>query len=70
VPEDIALVGYDDIDFAASATVPISSIGQPRERIGTEAVELLLAEVEGNSEPRQIVFDPQLVVRASSGARA
>jgi LacI family transcriptional regulator len=69
VPEDVALVGYDDIDFAASATVPITSIRQPREQIGTEAFELLLAEVDGRAEPRQIVFDPELVVRASSGAR-
>src|SRR4051812_9297665 len=69
VPEDVALVGYDDIDFAASASVPITSIGQPRDRIGSEAVELLLAEADGSAEPRQIVFDPELVVRASSGAR-
>jgi LacI family transcriptional regulator len=69
VPQDVALVGYDDIDFAAFATVPITSIGQPRERIGTEAVELLLAEVEGHAQPRQIVFDPELVVRASSAPR-
>lgn len=69
VPEDVAIVGYDDIDFAAAATVPISSIGQPRVRIGTEAVELLLAETDGTAEPRQIVFQPELVVRASSGGR-
>lgn len=69
VPEDIALVGYDDIDFAASASVPITSIRQPREQIGTEAVELLLAEADGDAAPRQIVFDPELVVRASSGGR-
>jgi LacI family transcriptional regulator len=69
VPEDVAIVGYDDIDFAASATVPITSIGQPRDRIGSEAVELLLAEADGTAEPRQIVFDPGLVVRASSAPR-
>jgi LacI family transcriptional regulator len=67
VPEDVALVGYDDIDFAASATVPITSVRQPRDRIGSEAVELLLAEVEGHAEPRRVVLDPELVVRASSG---
>jgi LacI family transcriptional regulator len=69
VPEDVAIVGYDDIDFAASATVPITSIGQPRDRIGSEAVELLLAEADGTAEPRQIVFGPGLVVRASSAPR-
>ena len=69
VPEDVAVVGYDDIDFAAAATVPITSIRQPRDRIGTEAVELLLAAVDGTAEPRQIVFQPELVVRGSTGAR-
>ena len=68
VPQDIAIIGYDDIDFAAAATVPITSIRQPRERIGTEAVELLLAELDGTEEPRQIVFQPELVVRASTAA--
>lgn len=69
VPEDVALIGYDDIDFAASATVPITSIGQPRDRIGSEAVELLIAEADGTGEPRQIVFEPELVVRASTAPR-
>lgn len=67
VPRDIALIGYDDIEFARSAAIPLSSIRQPSADIGTTAVELLLAAVDG-ADPRQVVFRPELVARASTGA--
>jgi LacI family transcriptional regulator len=67
VPEDIAIVGYDDIEFAAAAAVPITSVRQPRDRMGSEALELLLEEIAGGGEHRQIVFQPELVVRESTG---
>lgn len=67
VPSDIAIVGYDDIDFASAAVVPLSSIRQPSALIGKTAVEILLEEaVEPEMERRQIVFQPQLVVREST----
>jgi LacI family transcriptional regulator len=67
VPEDIAMVGYDDIDFAETAIVPLSSIRQPASLIGKTAVELLLEEARDPSlEPQQIVFQPELVVRQST----
>jgi LacI family transcriptional regulator len=66
VPEDIALVGYDDIDFAAAAAVPITSVRQPRDRIGSEALDLLLLEIEGDDVHRRIVFQPELVIRKST----
>lgn len=68
VPEDIALVGYDDIDFASAAVVPITSVRQPAAAIGATAVELLLREAgAGPDTPReQVVFTPELVVRAST----
>jgi LacI family transcriptional regulator len=68
VPGDVAIVGYDDIGFAAAATVPLSSVRQPREQLGRAAVELLLDEVEdkGRHRHRQVVFQPELVVRESS----
>lgn len=68
VPRDIALVGYDDIDFARSAVVPLSSIRQPSTQIGTTAIDLLAAVSDGG-EPRHIVYQPELVVRASTAAR-
>ena len=42
VPHDLAIVGYDDIDFAQSTVVPLSSVRQAAREIGASAVELLL----------------------------
>ena len=67
VPDDLAIVGYDDIDFAAAAAVPLTSVRQPRRRLGRTAAELLLAETtDPRHEHRQVVFTPELVVRAST----
>ena len=68
VPRDIAIVGYDDIEFAAAAAVPLSSVRQPREQLGRTAAQLLLEEIEDGPrhEHRHVVFQPELVVRESS----
>ena len=44
VPEDISIVGYDDIDFAAAAAVPLTSVRQPRQQLGRTAARMLLEE--------------------------
>jgi LacI family transcriptional regulator len=68
IPEDIALIGYDDIDFAVSAVVPLSSIRQPTEALGRTAIELLAEELESdNPRHRAVIFTPELVVRQSTG---
>jgi LacI family transcriptional regulator len=68
VPRDVAIVGYDDIEYAAAAAVPLSSVRQPREQLGRTAVELLLEEAPdgGPHQHRHVVFKPELIVRASS----
>jgi LacI family transcriptional regulator len=67
VPGDVAIVGYDDIEFAGAAAVPLSSIRQPRHRLGFEAADLLLEEAdEPEHAHQQRVFEPQLIVRQSS----
>lgn len=71
IPGEIALIGYDDIDFATTTVVPMSSIRQPSELIGRTAVELLLAELEAiesgtEIDHEQVVFQPELVVREST----
>ncbi|GAA1406368.1 LacI family DNA-binding transcriptional regulator [Catellatospora coxensis] len=70
VPEDISLVGYGDIDFAAAAAVPLTSVGQPREQLGRTAAQLLLEEADTDAAHghRHVVFQPQLVVRQSTAA--
>jgi LacI family transcriptional regulator len=71
VPRDLAIVGYDDIDFAAAAAVPLTSVRQPRVQLGEAAATLLIDEVEraDTHKHRQVVFAPDLVVRESSTAR-
>ncbi|MFF9319325.1 LacI family DNA-binding transcriptional regulator [Streptomyces sp. NPDC014735] len=68
VPQDVALVGYDDIEFAAAAAVPLTSVRRPAAVMGRMAAELLLEEADagGTHEHRSVVLRPELVVRASS----
>ncbi|WP_458320066.1 LacI family DNA-binding transcriptional regulator [Mycolicibacterium brisbanense] len=67
VPGDIALVGYDDIDFARSAVVPLTSVRQPTAEIGRTAVDLLIEAAESRArEPKHVVFQPELIVRDST----
>ena len=70
VPGDLAVVGYDDIEFAADAAVPLTSVRQPKYQLGRAAAELLLDEADrpAEHEHRRFVFTPELVVRASSGS--
>ena len=72
VPDDLAIVGYDDIDFASAAAVPLTSVRQPRAQLGQAAMELLLEEANDptHHRHRQVVFEPELVVRESTAARA
>ena len=68
VPGDVAIVGYDDIEFAAAAAVPLTSVRQPREDLGRAAADLLIEEVNLSEahRHRQVVFEPDLVVREST----
>jgi LacI family transcriptional regulator len=71
IPQDLAIVGYDDIEFAAAAAVPLTSVRQPREALGRTAGQLLLEEVEDGASHRHrhVVFDPELITRDSSSLR-
>ncbi|WP_326702138.1 LacI family DNA-binding transcriptional regulator [Streptomyces cyaneofuscatus] len=71
VPGDLALVGYDDIEFAAAAAVPLTSVRQPAAAMGALAAGLLLEETGAGGDPeahehRRVVLQPELVVRRSS----
>jgi len=74
VPDDIAIVGYDDIEFAAAAAVPLSSVRQPRVELGRRGAELLFEELEALEsgrpfEHQHVRFQPELVVRLSSAKK-
>lgn len=68
VPEDIALVGFDDLPHATEAKPPLTTIRQPIQQKGYQAARLLLDLIEGQTTgPQQILLPTQLVIRASTG---
>jgi DNA-binding LacI/PurR family transcriptional regulator len=69
VPEDIAVVGLDDIELAGRARVPLTTVRQPTDRIGALAVDTLLARLRGEHPEIRQLLPPQLVVRHSCGAK-
>lgn len=68
VPQDVMLIGYDDIDFARSTVVPLSSVRQPAAEIGASGVRILLDQAANpDVSARHVVYEPTLVPRASTG---
>ncbi|MFD6134980.1 LacI family DNA-binding transcriptional regulator [Isoptericola sp. NPDC060257] len=68
-PDDVAIIGYDDNRAAWDSAVPLSTVRQPGEAVGREAVRLLLEELETGPEAhrhRLVTCEPRLVVRAST----
>lgn len=69
VPEDVAIVGFDDIAMASARPIGLTSVGVPQEEMGRVAVELLLERIEHPEQPpREVVLPHRLVVRRTSGA--
>jgi DNA-binding LacI/PurR family transcriptional regulator len=68
VPEDIAVVGLDDIELAGRARISLTTVRQPVERIGAMAVDTILARLRGESPATRQILPPELIVRRSSGA--
>ena len=68
IPGDLALVGYDDVEFASVLSTPLTSVRQPKYELGRTATELLLDEANNPTthEHRQVMYQPELVVRESS----
>lgn len=69
VPNDVSVVGFDDIDLAPHVDPPLTTVRQPIRRKGEEAVRLLLSVVERRdpSVPEHRLLETRLVVRASTG---
>lgn len=69
IPGDIALVGYDDLAWAAISMVPLTTVSQPRHLLGRTAVEMimeLLDEPGQKISARHVVLDPTLVIRETT----
>lgn len=69
VPEDVAVVGFDDAVVSRYAAVPLTTIHQPVDRIGRLAVEIIQKRIERSDIGNRTVLKPSLVVRDSCGAR-
>jgi DNA-binding LacI/PurR family transcriptional regulator len=70
VPDDIAIVGLDDIAVAARSRVPLTTVRQPTDRIGALAVDAVLAQLRGERTPIRRLIAPELIIRQSCGATA
>lgn len=68
VPEDISVVGFDDVQSAAFQNPALTTIRQPLHDMGVLAARSLLKQIGGQEVPRQIVVDPDLVIRESTRA--
>jgi DNA-binding LacI/PurR family transcriptional regulator len=71
VPEDLSVVGYDDLDLAPFFAPPLTSVSQNLEMVGRRCLEYLLAEVEGEPEMSPSrnasrLVHPELVIRDST----
>jgi LacI family transcriptional regulator len=70
IPEEVSVIGYDDIDFAENAIVPLTSISQPAYELGYAAAELIISECENPERHvhQRIEFQPKLIIRSSTAA--
>jgi LacI family transcriptional regulator len=66
VPEDIAVIGYDDIPVASAITPSLTTVRQPVEKMGNEAFAITLEAMRGKlNEKKKLVFEPELIIRGS-----
>ncbi len=70
VPEDVALVGFDDIPVASQADVQLTTVRQPINQFGYQAVEALIDQIENDDRtPRRYVLASELIIRKTCGAK-
>jgi LacI family transcriptional regulator len=68
VPQDIAMVGFDDLPFSRFTDPPLTSVRLPAVDLAREAADMLLHLLRGEEpERKQLILDTQLVVRQSCG---
>jgi LacI family transcriptional regulator len=68
IPRDLSVVGFDDIELAHFTSPPLTTVAQPKQKMGVMAVDMLLERIQSKREgSKQVLLQPTLVVRASSG---
>lgn len=65
VPEDLSVIGYDDVAIVAHLQPPLTTIGQPKYALGRRAMEMALALIHGEPDVHDVVLTPTLVERES-----
>lgn len=69
IPDEVALVGFDDVPWATSLNPPLTAVSQPSQEIGSAAADLLLDRIANPERAvRHLILRAQLVIRASCGA--
>lgn len=66
VPEDVGVVGFDDVPLAEASQPPLTTVRQPIRQMGREVADLLLDQIEGRSGPRHVLLPTTLRVRGSA----
>jgi LacI family transcriptional regulator len=66
VPEDVSVIGFDDIEAANYHFPPLTTVRQPLVEIGQIAAKALMQAIEGKPGPQEIAVKPQLMVRSST----
>lgn len=69
VPEDVAIVSFDDIEVSAFVTPPLTTIRVPTEAMGRTAVDLLVNGLGSHNLPLQVTVPTELVIRESCGSK-
>jgi len=66
VPEELSLIGYDNIFLSGMSDPPLTTVAQPTRQMGQRAAEMLIAMLEGQSYESKVVFDGELIIRGTT----
>jgi LacI family transcriptional regulator len=66
VPEDVSIVGFDNLEFASHLDPPLTTVDVPAREMGTHAADFLVQRVMGQSAPQSMLLEPRLIVRRTS----
>ncbi len=70
IPDDIAIVGFDDLEASAFTSPPLTTVRQPAFDMGSQAAEILIDWIEGRtSSPQRLTLPTELIIRRSCGTR-
>ncbi|WP_245570987.1 LacI family DNA-binding transcriptional regulator [Glaciibacter superstes] len=67
VPQDLSVIGFDDVPEAARSTPQLTTMAQPLHELGAQALRMLVDLLGGNEVPQQVLLPAELVVRESTG---